>query len=78
VTAYDANRRASTSAVVQANRQGALEECLDIVEKRAPEGFKNLEDVITQQELEEMSRTYRRTAGFDPESLNSQPSLSVR
>lgn len=78
VAAYDANRRVSTTAVVQANRQGGLDECLDIVEKRAPKGFKNLDDIISQQELEEMSRAYRRTAGFDPQILNNQPSLSVR
>jgi hypothetical protein len=34
--------------------------------------------VITQEELEAIARAYKRTAGFDPESLNTRPSLSVR
>ena len=44
----------------------------------APEGFAELDDVISQQQLEEISRSYKRTAGFDPEILNKRPSLSVR
>jgi 5-methylphenazine-1-carboxylate 1-monooxygenase len=45
---------------------------------RAPEGFSNLDDIVSQQELEEIARAYKRTAGFDPETLNSRPSLSGR
>jgi 2-polyprenyl-6-methoxyphenol hydroxylase-like FAD-dependent oxidoreductase len=30
------------------------------------------------EELEEISRAYKRTAGFDPETLNNRPLLSVR
>ena len=50
---------------------------MDIVEERAPDGFTKLDDVISRQELEEISKAYRRTAGFDPEFLNQRPSLSV-
>ena len=64
--------------VVQANRQVGPEQCMEIVEQRAPDGFTNLDDIVSQQELEEISRAYKRTAGFDPETLNSRPSLSVR
>jgi 2-polyprenyl-6-methoxyphenol hydroxylase-like FAD-dependent oxidoreductase len=78
VAGYDARRRPATALVVQANRQGSPELCLDIVEERAPEGFSNLDDVVSQQELEEIARAYKRTAGFDPETLNRRPSLSVR
>jgi len=63
---------------VQANHQGGPEQCLDIVEQRAPEGFSHLDDIVSRQELEEIARTYKRTAGFDPETLNRRPSLSVR
>ena len=52
--------------------------CMEIVEQRAPDGFTNVDDIVSQQELEEISRVYKRTAGFDPEMLNSRPSLSVR
>ena len=77
VAAYDAARRPATAAVVQANRQVGPEQCMELVEQRAPNGFTNLDDVISQRELEEISRSYKRTAGFDPDVLNNRPSLSV-
>jgi 2-polyprenyl-6-methoxyphenol hydroxylase-like FAD-dependent oxidoreductase len=78
VAGYDARRRPATALVVQANRQGGPVRCLHLVEQRAPEGFSNLDDVVSHQELEEIARAYKRTAGFDPEALNRRPSLSVR
>ncbi len=78
VAAYDAARRPATAAVVRANRQVGPEQCMELVEQRAPNGFTDLDDVISQRELEEISRSYKRTAGFDPDILNSRPSLSVR
>jgi 2-polyprenyl-6-methoxyphenol hydroxylase-like FAD-dependent oxidoreductase len=75
---YDAQRRPATAAVVAANRQVGPEKCMEIVEERAPNGFANLDDIISREELEEISRSYKRTAGFDPEILNNRPSLSVR
>jgi 2-polyprenyl-6-methoxyphenol hydroxylase-like FAD-dependent oxidoreductase len=78
VTAYDAERRPATAAVVLANRQAGPERPLDLVEERAPDGFANLDEVISRTELEEIASTYRRTAGFDPKTLNTRPSLSVR
>jgi 2-polyprenyl-6-methoxyphenol hydroxylase-like FAD-dependent oxidoreductase len=78
VARYDAERRPATAAVVQANRRVGPEQCMEIVEQRAPDGFTNLDDIVSKQELEEISLAYKRTAGFDPEILNSRPSLSVR
>jgi 2-polyprenyl-6-methoxyphenol hydroxylase-like FAD-dependent oxidoreductase len=78
VSAYDLQRRPTTAAVVQANRQGALERCLNLVEERAPNGFTNLSDVVSPQELAEIFGDYQRTAGFNRDTLNSRPSLSVR
>ena len=77
VTAYDTERRPATAAVVQANRKVGPEQCMELVEQRAPDGFTNLDEVISQQELEDISRSYKRTAGFDPDTLNNRPSLSV-
>ena len=51
---------------------------MEIVEARAPEGFTNLDDVISVTELEAISASYKKTAGFDPATLNARPSLSVR
>ena len=78
VAAYDAERRPATAAVVHANRRHGPMQPLDLVEARAPNGFMKLEDVISVEELTEIAAAYRRTAGFDVETLNSRPSLSVR
>jgi hypothetical protein len=51
---------------------------MELVEQRAPDGFASLDEVIGQAELEEIARSYKRTAGFDPDVLNNRPSLSVR
>jgi hypothetical protein len=51
---------------------------LQVIEERAPDGFANLDDIITSRELEEISHAYHRTDGFDAEILNNRPSLSVR
>jgi 2-polyprenyl-6-methoxyphenol hydroxylase-like FAD-dependent oxidoreductase len=77
IAAYEAPRRPQTAGVVLANRGSGPEKCIDIVEQRAPDGFVDLDAVITREELEEISRHYKRTAGFDPEVLNHRPSLRV-
>jgi 5-methylphenazine-1-carboxylate 1-monooxygenase len=77
IVAYDVQRRPSTAGVVLANRQGGPERCMEIVEQRAPDGFVDLDAVISHAELEEISNNYKRTAGFDPEVLNNRPSLGV-
>jgi len=50
---------------------------MEIAERRAPQGFNNIEDVITHRELEDISLAYKIEAGFDPEALNQRPSLTV-
>lgn len=78
VTVYDTVRRPATTAVVLANRQGAMERLLNIIEERAPSGFTNIDDVISRQELEEVVGAYKRMTGADRDVLNNRPSLSVR
>jgi 5-methylphenazine-1-carboxylate 1-monooxygenase len=77
IAAYDVQRRPHTADVVLANRQGGPERCIEIVEQRAPDGFADLDTVVSREELEEISNSYKRTAGFDPEVLNNRPSLGV-
>jgi 2-polyprenyl-6-methoxyphenol hydroxylase-like FAD-dependent oxidoreductase len=77
IAAYDRQRRPPTTEIVLANRHGGPERCLEIVEQRAPNGFADLDTVISHTELEEISNHYKRTAGFDPQDLNDRPSLSV-
>ena len=78
IVAYDAVRRPATAAVVRANRQVGPEQCMEIVEQRAPDGFTDLDAIISPGELDAISRAYKHTAGFDADTLNSRPSLSVR
>ena len=78
VAAYDARRRPATAAVVQSNRRAGPHRCQDLVEERAPNGFADLYEVVSQQELEGIAGDYKRIAGFDVDSLNNRPSLSIR
>jgi len=50
---------------------------MEMVEERAPNGFSKIEEVISLSELEQISTRYKVTAGFDPNLLNSRPSLTV-
>jgi 2-polyprenyl-6-methoxyphenol hydroxylase-like FAD-dependent oxidoreductase len=77
VAAYEAARRPATSALVLANRRHGPEQILSIVDERAPDGFADIDDVIGREELDTITAAYRRTAGFEVESLNSRPSWSV-
>ncbi len=47
------------------------------MEERAPNGFKELADVVTRQELEDIAAEYKRIGGFDIERLHNRGSLSV-
>jgi 2-polyprenyl-6-methoxyphenol hydroxylase-like FAD-dependent oxidoreductase len=75
---YEAERIDATRAVVLANRTAGPERILDVVADRTPDRFERLEDVVPPSELAEIAESYRRTAGFDPDILNSRPSLSAR
>jgi len=75
--AYEAQRLPATAAIVLANRQVGPERSMQIVAERAPNGFERLEDVISHDELVAISERYKKTAGFDPGTLNARPSLSV-
>jgi 5-methylphenazine-1-carboxylate 1-monooxygenase len=77
IKAYDLDRRLATKSVVMANRQTGPEKCIDIVQKRAPNGFKVLDKVISESELKEVSESYKKMAGFDPNILNNRKSFSI-
>ena len=73
--AYEAERNPATAKVVAANRANGPEQVMQLVETRAPEGFTDLDAVITTEEREEHARSYKRVAGFDVEGLNARPSI---
>ena len=68
--AYEAVRRPATAKIVQANRGEGPDIMLQIVEERAPNGFENVEDVISTEELEAISSRYKKTAGFEVKQVN--------
>ena len=72
---YEAHRRPATSAIVLANRGLGPEMPMRLVHERAPEGFDHIDDVISPEEILEVTDGYRRTAGFALEALSSGVSL---
>lgn len=60
--AYAGERLPVTSDVVLRNREGGPERVIDEVERRAPDGFTRLEDVIDPAELEKIVSGYARAS----------------
>jgi 5-methylphenazine-1-carboxylate 1-monooxygenase len=69
---YEASRLGPTASIVASNRKNGPEVVMQIVEERAPNGFDNLYDVISQHELEDIANQYKQIAGFDRQTLNSR------
>jgi 5-methylphenazine-1-carboxylate 1-monooxygenase len=70
--AYEQARLEPTANIVFTNRKNGPEVVMQIVEERAPNGFENLDEVISRQELEDIANKYKMIAGFDRESLNQK------
>ncbi len=67
---FEGIRRPATSKLVLLNRQNGPEQVMQIAEERAPQGFKNIHEVIPQAELEEIAARYKQTAGFTVAAVN--------
>jgi 2-polyprenyl-6-methoxyphenol hydroxylase-like FAD-dependent oxidoreductase len=72
---YEDTRRPATAAIVRANRGLGPELPMKLVEERAPDGFVDIADVITPEEILEVTEEYRRTAGFALSALQRGRSL---
>ena len=68
--AYETERLEPTAAIVRANRGQGPEQVMQMVEERAPDGFEDLNQIISNNELQDIAMRYKRLAGFDRESLN--------
>lgn len=66
---YEAERLPRTAGIVLRNRLNGPEQVMQMAEERAPQGFTNINDVITQEELAAVSLRYKQLAGFDPAAL---------
>ena len=71
--AYEEQRLAATSAVVQASRTAPPDVILKTVHERTgDQPFERIEDVITADEMAALSNSYKRVAGYDRESLKAE------
>jgi 2-polyprenyl-6-methoxyphenol hydroxylase-like FAD-dependent oxidoreductase len=73
--AYEEERRPATAKIVAANRANGPDQVLEVVEQRAPDGFEEIADVLSPQELEDIAANYKRLAGFDKDTLNARPPI---
>ena len=67
---YEQNRLPATADIVRSNRRGGPEGVIDAVEERAPEGFSNIEDVLSFEQRKAIVRGYASKAGFAREQVN--------
>lgn len=75
--AYELVRRPATANIVTANRATGPDEVLDLVEARAPNGFDDVEDIISYAERAAIADKYKALAGFDKDSLNARQSIVI-
>ena len=64
LSAYDRERRSTTSQIVLSNRRGGPEGVIDMVEARAPDGFDDIDAVASYEERKSVVRGYASLAGF--------------
>jgi 5-methylphenazine-1-carboxylate 1-monooxygenase len=68
--AYQQERLPLTAQIVRMNRSGGPEGVIDAVEARAPDGFTNIDDVLSFEQRKAIVRGYAATAGFAREQVN--------
>ena len=67
---YEKERREKVNILINANRSDGPDKILDIVAYRSPNGFEKISDVIKIEELQDIAKKYKVTAGFDIDELN--------
>jgi 2-polyprenyl-6-methoxyphenol hydroxylase-like FAD-dependent oxidoreductase len=67
---YEQTRLPMTAEIVRMNRRGGPEGVIDAVEARAPEGFSNIDEVLSFEQRKAIVRGYASTAGFAREQVN--------
>jgi 5-methylphenazine-1-carboxylate 1-monooxygenase len=68
--AYEQTRLPMTAEIVRMNRRGGPEGVIDAVEARAPDGFSNIDDVLSFEQRKAIVRGYASAAGFAREQVN--------
>jgi len=67
---YEQTRLPMTAEIVRMNRHGGPEGVIDAVEERAPEGFNNIDDVLSFEQRKAIVRGYASMAGYAREQVN--------
>ena len=70
LNAYEAQRLPTTAEIVRNNRQGGPEGVIDEVERRAPDGFSDIDEVLSRAKREAIVKGYAQLAGFAKEQVN--------
>jgi hypothetical protein len=69
---YQDTRLPPTAKIVMANRANGPDHVMQVAEERAPDGFKNIHDIIGKEELDGIGLAYKAIAGFEIESVNAK------
>ncbi|MFE3450682.1 flavin-dependent oxidoreductase [Nonomuraea sp. NPDC059194] len=77
LAAYEGERREETAALTLAHRSLPMDEAMKMISERAPEGFDDIADVLTTEELAAVAGNQHRLTDQDVEALNTRPSWSV-
>jgi 2-polyprenyl-6-methoxyphenol hydroxylase-like FAD-dependent oxidoreductase len=67
---YEQERLPMTAQIVKMNRSGGPEGVIDVVEQIAPDGFQNIDNVLSYEQRMAIVRGYASTAGFAQAQVN--------
>jgi 2-polyprenyl-6-methoxyphenol hydroxylase-like FAD-dependent oxidoreductase len=70
LAAYERERLPKTAEIVRNNRTGGPEGVIDEVERLAPDGFEDIDDVLSHAEREAIVKGYAQLAGYAREQVN--------
>ncbi len=70
LSGFQKERIPQIAQIVRSNREGGNERVIDVVAALAPDGFTELEDVISQAQLAKIVTGYSVMAGFSKEAVN--------
>ncbi|GAA5062782.1 2-polyprenyl-6-methoxyphenol hydroxylase-like FAD-dependent oxidoreductase [Thermocatellispora tengchongensis] len=74
---YERERRPATTDIVLACRRLPMDETIELVERRAPDGFADISEVLSARELAEMAAAQKTISDMDVTMLNQRPSWNV-
>ncbi|MCJ0766141.1 flavin-dependent oxidoreductase [Variovorax terrae] len=74
---YEAERLPPMRDIALENRTLGPEVVMELVEERAPQGFKDIHDVLSAQELQERADAFKKLAGFAIQGLNDRKSYDT-